>query len=328
MSATIVDPTRRSAPWPGRFLHLSTTSGGVSRSGSLHARVTPGPQDAAPLFHVHGLGGSALNWTDLATALQEFAPSVAIDLPGWGESDPAPDGDYSIAAASRWTIAAIEATADRPVHLVGNSMGGLISIRVAALRPDLVQTLTLVSPALPGFEAPMDADPRLALLVVPYLGSRIQQRFNSDAMARARMTAEICFAHPENVPQDRLEQQAAEIATRKGYPWAIPTFSGSLRSLVAGHLHRSRTHPWRLAAALDVPTTIIWGDQDRLVPVKRAPRVAATIRESSLHILQDIGHTAQLEAPVRTAELVLDLIQSASTSATSSALASSSTEAA
>lgn len=309
--ATIVDPASRSGLWPGRFLPLTSSAGRTSRSINLHARFTPGPSDAAPLFHVHGLAGSAANWTDLATALQQFAPSIAIDLPGWGSSDPAPDGDYSVAAASRWTIAAIEAAADQPVHLVGNSMGGLVSIRVAAERPDLVRTLTLVSPALPGLDTPTDADPRLALLAVPYLGSRLQQRFSSDAMARARMSAEICFAHPENIPEDRLLQQAEEIATRMGYPWALAAFSGSLRSLVAAHLHRRKNHPWRLAARLDVPTSIIWGDKDRLVPVKRAARVAAAIRGSALHVLEDVGHTAQMESPVRTAELVLELIGAA-----------------
>lgn len=319
MSAPIIDPTSRHDPWPGQFQRVTTAASGIERAVNLHARLTPGPRDAAPLFGVHGLGGSATNWTELATALQEVAPSIAIDLPGWGESDPAPDRDYSITAASRWTIAAIEAFADRPVHLVGNSMGGLISIRVAALRPDLVETLSLFAPAVPGFEAPTDADPRLALLAVPFLGNRIQQRFSSDAMARARMSAEICFAHPETIPDERLAQQAEEITRRAGYPWATSAFSGSLRSLVAAHLHRRRDHPWRLAAELDVPTTVIWGDKDRLVPVKRAPKLAATITGSALHVLQDVGHTAQMEAPLQSAEFVLDLIQTASSASSAAA---------
>lgn len=316
MSATITDPTSRTEPWPGRFRRLRTTAYGTERSANLHARFTPGPQDTTPLFHVHGLGGAATNWTELSTALQEHAPSIAIDLPGWGESDPAPDGDYSIAAASRWTIAAIEAFAGRPVHLVGNSMGGLVSIRVAAQRPDLVETLSLVSPAVPGLDAPTDSDPRMALLAVPFLGNRLQHRFGTDAMARARMSAEICFAHPEAIPDERLAQQAQEVAVRMGYPWANAAFSGSLRSLVAVHLHRRKDHPWRLAAAVDVPTAIIWGDKDRLVPVRRAPKLAATIAGATLHVLEEVGHTPQLEAPAETAEIVLDLLRSGSAART------------
>lgn len=310
MLDTLIDHRSRAEPWPGRFHQITVQTPRGERAATLHARHTDGPADAPMLFHVHGLGGSAANWTDLATALQGRFRSVALDLPGWGLSDPAPDGDYSIAAATRWVSAAIEALApSQPVHLVGNSLGGLISIRVAAYRPELVRTLSLISPAVPGFEATTDADPRMALLALPYIGARIQQRINgTDHMARARMSAELCFAHPENIPDHRLQQQAEEIAARAGFPWTVPAFSGSLRSIVAVHLHRMKDNPWRLAAGLPMPTAVIWGDKDRLVPVKRAPKLAGVIPDARLHVFENVGHTAQLEAPQATAEAVLSLV--------------------
>lgn len=312
MTFELLDPLSRTEPWPGNFEAVTVSTPRGERQANLHVRVTPGPDGAPTRFHVHGLGGSAANWTDLATVLRGGFRSVAMDLPGWGLSDPAPDGDYSIAAAARWVIATIEQTAGEPVHLVGNSLGGLISIRVASMRPDLVRTLTLISPAVPGLGASTDADPRMALLAVPYLGSRLQQRINGgDSLARARMSAEICFAHPEVIPDYRLEQQAEEIATRSGFPWAVRAFSGSLRSIVAVHLHRLSHNPWRLAAGLQLPAAVIWGEKDRLVPVKRAPKLAAAIRGASLHVLPEVGHTAQLEAPELTAEAMLPLITGA-----------------
>lgn len=320
MPDQIVDHLSRTTPWPGRFERITADTGRGERSVNLHFRDTDGPAGAPTFFHVHGLGGSAANWTDLATALSGQFGSIAIDLPGWGLSDPAPDGDYSIAAAARWVTASIEQLAGGPVHLAGNSLGGLISIRVAATRPDLVRSLTLISPAVPGFEATTDADPRMALLAVPYLGSRLQHRLNgADALARARVSAEICFAHPEDIPPYRLEQQAAEIATRSGFPWAVPAFSGSLRSIVAVHLHRMKDNPWRLAAGLQMPVSVIWGDRDRLVPVKRAPKLASVIPDARLHVFDEVGHTAQLEAPRATAEAVLSLVESADRETTSAA---------
>ena len=320
MPVSLIDYQTRTTPWPGRFHRITTPTPRGERSANLHFRHTDGPDGAPVLFHVHGLGGSASNWTDLATAMSDGYRSIAMDLPGWGMSDPAPDRDYSIAAAARWVIASIEQLAGEQVHLVGNSLGGLISIRVAALRPDLVRTLSLVSPAVPGFEATTDADPRMALLAVPYLGSRLQQKFNgSDAMARARMSAEICFAHPETIPSYRLEQQAEEIAIRTGFPWAVPAFSGSLRSIVAVHLHRLKDNPWRLAARLEMPTLVLWGDKDRLVPVARAPKLAATIPNSRLEIFTEVGHTAQLEVPHETATAVLELVTSSTAHSTAAA---------
>lgn len=155
----------------------------------------------------------------------------------------------------------------------------------------------------------MDADPRMAVLAIPMLGTWIQQRFASgDPMARARMTAEICFADPDSIPHERLQEQADEVAVRAGYPWAVPVFTASLRSLLGAHLNRRKDGPWALAARVQAPTSIIWGDRDRLVPVSRAPKLAATIASSQLHVMPDIGHTAQMEAPSQTAELIAALL--------------------
>src|SRR5258706_15241110 len=87
------------------------------------------------------------NWPGLA--------GEALDLPGFGHSPPPPDGDYSLDARVRAVIALIEERGNRPVHLIGNSLGGAVSTRIAARRPDLVRSLTLISPPLP------DLRPRL-----------------------------------------------------------------------------------------------------------------------------------------------------------------------
>src|SRR5215469_8587501 len=134
-------------PWPGTLVPLS--------AGDVFVRSTPVLPGAEPAVLVHGLGGSALNWTDLMGLLSQAdsaGPPMtcdALDLPGFGFSPPPVDGDYSVAARAAAVISLIEHRADGPVHLIGNSLGGAISTRVAARRPDLVRTLTLISPALP-----------------------------------------------------------------------------------------------------------------------------------------------------------------------------------
>ncbi len=84
------------------------------------------------------------------TALRDRLDAWAPDLPGFGWSDAPADGDYSPAAHARVVADLIEVVG-RPVHLVGNSLGGAIVTRVAAQRPELVSTLTLISPALPAY---------------------------------------------------------------------------------------------------------------------------------------------------------------------------------
>src|SRR6185503_18160817 len=166
-----VDSSR--PPWPGEEIAV-----GASR---IYLRRTPSADPAAePALYLHGLGGASTNFTDMADLLSPWLAAEAIDLPGFGRSGPPPDRDYSIAAHARLVTRYLEQSGRGPVHLVGNSMGGAISIRVAAFRPDLVRTLTLISPAVPDLRPRKGSDLLLPLLLVPGLGAR--------ALARAEAT--------------------------------------------------------------------------------------------------------------------------------------------
>src|SRR3954469_25215687 len=99
----------------------------------INVRTTPtGNPQAEPALFVHGLGGSAHNWTDFAGVLRNHLAVEAIDLPGHGRSGPARGRNYSPQAHADTVIGYLEQHADAPVHLVANSMGGAICILVAA----------------------------------------------------------------------------------------------------------------------------------------------------------------------------------------------------
>ncbi|MGZ4637935.1 MAG: alpha/beta fold hydrolase, partial [Actinomycetes bacterium] len=148
--------------WPGSLETVGATTLNVRRAPA----TSP---DAEPAVLVHGLGGSATNWTDLMGLLQDRLDSAAIDLPGFGWSPPPPGHDYSLAAHARAVIGFLEAEGTAPVHLFGNSLGGTVSVLVAAARPDLVRTLTLVSPALPVLR-PRMSNAHLPALAAPWVG--------------------------------------------------------------------------------------------------------------------------------------------------------------
>src|SRR5215813_3322976 len=125
------------APWPGRRVLLDATV-------TFVRETPPTAPDTEPAVYVHGLGGSATNWTDLADLLSDRLDGQAIDLPGFGHSDPA--RRYTVTALADRVVRWIEVSDRGPVHLIGNSLGGAIVTRVAAVRPDLVRSLVLISP--------------------------------------------------------------------------------------------------------------------------------------------------------------------------------------
>lgn len=293
-------------PWPGRQVEV-----GAAR---IHVRTTPTDNPAAePALFVHGLGGSAHNWTDFAGVLRHRLAIDAIDLPGHGRSGPAPHNDYSLEAHTSVVIDYLELTGSRPVHLVGNSMGGAVSVRVAARRPDLVRTLTLISPAVPDNRIrayPLHSDPRAAAVVVPGLGELALRYYDRrySVEARVRATIALCFADPSRYPDERMREAVAEQRARLAMPWAHAAFVRSTRGLAAAQFIHGRTG-WATLRRLTMPALVVWGAADRLVAPDLAPYVAAAIPDSRLLLLEDAGHTAMMELPETTARAFLALIE-------------------
>ena len=293
-------PDRR--PWPATELQVGANRINVRRTPSANA-------DAEPALYVHGLGGASTNFTDLADLLSPWLDGHAIDLPGFGHSGPPPRGDYSIAAHTRVVIAYLEQSGRGPVHLVGNSMGGAVSIQVAARRPDLVRTLTLISPAVPDLRPKKGSDALMPLLLVPGLGNRVLTRLEQiPPERRVRAVIEMCFAHPEAVPANRLAEAVEELRARREYAWAGEALLRSLRGLVRSYLAVGTRSAWYAMSQIQAPAVVIWGQLDRLVDVANAPRVARTLPDATLLVLPDIGHTAQLEDPTSTARAILGLL--------------------
>ena len=282
--------------WPGRQV------------GDLWVRR--GPDGGEPGLFVHGLGGSATNWTDLMGELAGVVDAEAVDLPGFGFSPPPADGRYTVGAHARAVIAHLERRGRGPVHLFGNSLGGAVSTRVAADRPDLVRTLTLVSPALPSLRPTKGSDPRLPLLLLPGLSSIAVRRLAAQTPEqRARGVLQLCFGDPSQIPPQRLAEAAEEVRRRNALAHTQDAFTLSLRGLIGSYLGGSNRSLWAKAARVKAPTLLVWGDRDRLVDVALAPRAARTYPDVRLLVLPGVGHVAQMERPELVARAFLGMLE-------------------
>jgi pimeloyl-ACP methyl ester carboxylesterase len=278
--------------------------------GPVFVRSTPAPPGAEPALFVHGLGGSALNWTDLMgvlaapSASSETDPAAgpvlagaAVDLPGFGFSPPPADGDYSMDARVATVISLLDRRGDGPVHLVGNSLGGAVSTRIAARRPDLVRSLTLISPALPDLR-PRLLPFRLAMLTVPGLGRWLLSKLQTMPPER-RTDASIAelFADPGRFQPERRAEAIAEAARRDRLGYSVEALIGSARSLLTEYTRPGPASLWQDAAAVTAPTLLIHGSHDRLVNPGMAGRAARTFPACRVVVLAKVGHVAMMERP-------------------------------
>ncbi|GAB3482107.1 alpha/beta fold hydrolase [Amycolatopsis cihanbeyliensis] len=298
--------------WPGRFEDV----GGVQ----LHVRRTPrtegDPEQGTgndTAVYVHGLGGSSTNWTDLGCQLAPFAPGAALDLPGFGFSEPPRGFDFSLDAHTETLRAYLVGLDAGPVHLVGNSMGGAIALLLAARHPELVRTLTLISPAMPDRRPDPRrlSDPRMALAYLPFVGKPVRRRLaRLGPRDRAMQVINLCFANPGTFPDQRLDELVEEHGARAGFAWAAPALARSTLGIFRTWFSSGARSLWSVAPAVGVPTLVVWGTEDRVISVRRAVRTARLLPRARLLVLPRTGHVAQMERPSTVARAVLGMWES------------------
>ncbi|MGW7025531.1 alpha/beta hydrolase [Streptomyces decoyicus] len=313
--------TVRTVSLPGLTLTVRAPAGQPARGGDAPdgAGGDGAGRDREPALYVHGLGGSSQNWSDLMPLLADRVDGEAIDLPGFGQSPPPDDGNYSVSAQARAVIRYLDAAGRGPVHLIGNSMGGAASTRVAAVRPDLVRTLTLISPALPELRPQRTAVPT-ALLAVPGIAGlfgRLTHDWTPER--RTREVLALCYGDPGRVSPEGFNAAADEYARRLELPYFWEVMERSARGLVNAYTLGGQHNLWRQAERVLAPTLLVYGGRDRLVSFRMARRAAAAFRGSRLLTLPEAGHVAMMEYPETVARAIRELLDSEVTDVTADA---------
>ncbi|MET8245621.1 alpha/beta hydrolase [Streptomyces sp. NPDC005202] len=268
----------------------------------------PEREGLPPALYIHGLGGSSQNWSALMALLGGVVDGEALDLPGFGDSPPPDDGDYSVTGHARAVIRYLDASGRGPVHLFGNSMGGAIATRVAAVRPDLVRTLTLVSPALPELRVQRTAVPTglLALPGVAAVFTRLTREWTAEQRVRGVMA--LCYGDPGRVTPEGFRNAVAEMERRLQLPYFWDAMARSARGIVNAYTVGGQHGLWRQAERVLAPTLLIYGGRDKLVGFRMAQKAARTFRDSRLLTLPDAGHVAMMEYPQTVATAFRELL--------------------
>ena len=248
-----------------------------------------------PLVLLHGDGDSGALWQWVMPALADGYRVYAPDLPGFGDSAK-PPVDYTPAFLQGIVCDLLEALGLRRVALVGNSLGGLVALRLALDEPDRVACLGLVDSAGRGREL----SPTTAALTLPGVGELAVAcaRTPVGALQRAWARAALQFARPHAVPRAWIDEQV-RLARLPGF------LEATLSSIRAGaDLRGQREVLLDRLSELEMPTLVVWGADDRVVPPTHARAAASRLRRGELVVIPDCGHVPQVEQPGRLVEAI------------------------
>lgn len=268
----------RYAPPPSQFVEIAGLR--------THLRDTGPRTDPMPLVLLHGFGSSLHTWDGWAAALEPSRRVVRIDLPGFGLTgaplDTAPGLDADVAHV----VALLDALGLPRVAIGGNSMGGAVAIALAARSPQRVGALVLVASA--GFAPPERELPiGMRIAGLPGVRTLAQSVLPLDWVAASLRAARGDPAGLDEATVERYHALLRRAGNREAF---VRRFASLQRESVAEAL-----------SSLDVPTLVLWGGRDRLIPPAVGERFAREIRGARLVVHDDLGHLPQEEAPQRTA---------------------------
>lgn len=275
----------RWAPPPSEFIAI----GGLQ----VHVRDEGPRDDLIPIVLLHGTSSSLHTWDGWAETLKKERRVIRVDLPGFGLTGPAPDGDYSIAAYMRFLEALFVHYGKEGYIVAGNSFGGRLAWEAALSLSSWVQKVILVDAA--GYPLPAQSVP---------IGFRVAQvpvlnKLMDSLLPRSMIESSLrnVYGDPSRVTPELVDRYY-DLTRREGN-----------RKALAERFRQAPTgDESRRVRVLTLPTLILWGGRDQLIPPDSATRFHREIAGSQLVMFDDLGHVPQEEDPQRTLQPVLGFL--------------------
>lgn len=276
---------------PGRFLDIGGQRVFYHRAGR-----------GKPLVLLHGILVSHYVWRHVIPGLAADHDVIAIDLPGFGESDrpSASDFRYTPTGYLETVIGVLDALGIERATLAGHSMGGGIALYTAARQPDRVERLVVVDPLIYPFTVPVEG--RIAM--VPYVGPSILRTLYTRSVLRRYMIRDI-YLDPALASDEWVD-----------YVWERFNRPGGVEAVHATVRMCADPGPIaRVLRAVRAPSLVVWGEQDRLFPVSQARQLHADLPGSQLVIVPRCGHSPAEERPADLLRAMTAFLQPAGESA-------------
>ena len=269
-------PDRPRAALEAKYLNAPTDMLDVAGL-RLHVRDS-GPKAAPAVILLHGFGASLHTWEPWAQGLQADHRVIRFDLPGSGLSTPDPTGDYSDARSMHLLIALMDQLGVAKASVVGHSIGGRIAWTFAALHPERVDKLVLISPD--GF-----ASPGFAYGTTPEVPASVKLMRYALPKPLLRMSLAPAYANPAAMTD--------ALATRYHDLMLAP---GSRDALIARMAQTVLTNPTPLLQRIRAPTLLLWGEQDGMIPFANSADYVKVVPHITLVALKGVGHLPHEEA--------------------------------
>ena len=258
----------------------------------LHIRIVGA---GTPVLLLHGLGGSVISWSRIEAAIAADHRAICVDLRGFGCSDKPLDWPYTLHDHAADVLGLIEELDLRDLTIAGNSLGGgvalLVALSLAETRLSTLRGLAL----LDSIACPQPLPFFVSVLRTPLLGPTllwlVPPRWG------VRFVLGQVYHRASRIEPGFVEAYAEPLTTRGGRHGLVATARGMIPPDVDALMARLTT--------LDTPTLLLWGRQDRLVPLQQGRRLAALLPNAKLAVVDDCGHAPQEEQPNDTAAAIL-----------------------
>ena len=208
---------------------------------------------------------------------------VSVDQHGHGLTGPHPDGDYSEAARVKAGIEVLDELNVQSAIWVGNSMGGGIAWRASVTHPERVNGLVLIDAAGAQTDQPMK--PYIgARIASTWIGSKIVPIITPRFLVASSLRESV--ADPDFMTEEMIDRY-----------WELLRYPGNRDAMVVAMTRPRESHLWNRLGEVRIPTLVLWGEQDHIIPVSHAEAFAGRIEQSEVIIYPNAGHLPMEEIP-------------------------------